>query len=174
MPTFLIFAPKHRLWVLVRTASVVLNKNKKNIKNFLLKIFIFYNFKNHSILHGQVFVMWQEVVLGVRWYVFYSFTILSTISSISLIHYSDNIDLLPTCQSNIDLHPTCQSPCHFRNLWNSCTCTYPNRVISHVIGSICWYILFVVVFVYQLQIISYRQRPNLVNLKICDRMKLFK
>ena len=49
---FLIFAPKHRLWVLVRTASArrfycvstidVLSKNKKNIKkNFQLKIFNF-------------------------------------------------------------------------------------------------------------------------------------
>ena len=36
----------------------VLSKNKKNIKTFLLKIFIFYNFKNHCILHGQVFVMY--------------------------------------------------------------------------------------------------------------------
>ena len=71
-PLVLIFAPKHRLWVLVRTrlwvlartASArhvptiyVLSKKMKNIKNFLLKIFIFYNFKNHHILHGQVFVM---------------------------------------------------------------------------------------------------------------------
>ena len=49
--TFLIFAPKHRLWVLVRTASArrfkrvhtiyVLSKNKKNIKIFQLKIFNF-------------------------------------------------------------------------------------------------------------------------------------
>ena len=33
---FLIFAPKHRLWVLVRTALpiYVLSENKKNIKNF--------------------------------------------------------------------------------------------------------------------------------------------
>ena len=35
----------------------VLSKNKKNIKKFLLKIFIFYNFKNTCILHGRVFVM---------------------------------------------------------------------------------------------------------------------
>ena len=42
IPIFLIFAPKHRLWVLVRTASArrfyrvptiyVLSKNKKNIE----------------------------------------------------------------------------------------------------------------------------------------------
>ena len=31
----------------------VLSKNKKNIKTFLLKIFIFLNFKNHCILHGH-------------------------------------------------------------------------------------------------------------------------
>ena len=49
IPNFLIFAPKHRLWVLVRTASTrrfqlartiyVLSKNKKNIKKIQLKIF---------------------------------------------------------------------------------------------------------------------------------------
>ena len=66
-PLVLIFAPKHRLWVLIRTASprrfyrvptiYVLIKNKKNIDNFLLKIFIIYNFKNLCVLHGHVFVM---------------------------------------------------------------------------------------------------------------------
>ena len=30
----------------------VLSKNKKTIKNFLLNIFIFYNFENLCILHG--------------------------------------------------------------------------------------------------------------------------
>ena len=35
----------------------VLSKNKKNIKKILLKILIFYNFKNLCILHGKVFVM---------------------------------------------------------------------------------------------------------------------
>ena len=35
----------------------VLRKNKKNIKKFQRKIFIFYNFKNLFILHGHVFVM---------------------------------------------------------------------------------------------------------------------
>ena len=35
----------------------VLSKNKKNIKIFLRKIFIFYNLNNLCILHGQVFVM---------------------------------------------------------------------------------------------------------------------
>ena len=64
---FFFFALKHRLWVLVRTASprrflcvptiYVLSKNKKNNKNFLLKIFIFCAFKNLCILHGQVFIM---------------------------------------------------------------------------------------------------------------------
>ena len=49
---FLVFASIHRLWVLVRTALArrfysvptiyVLSKNKKNIKYFLLKIFIFF------------------------------------------------------------------------------------------------------------------------------------
>ena len=64
---FLIFAPKHRLWVLVRSASVrrflrvptiyVLSKNKKNIKSFHLKIKIFTVLKNCCILQGRVFVM---------------------------------------------------------------------------------------------------------------------
>ena len=50
---FLLFAPKHTLWVLVRTASTrrfqrvptiyVLSKNKKNINVFLLKSFNIYN-----------------------------------------------------------------------------------------------------------------------------------
>ena len=40
IPIFLIFALKHRLWVLVRTASAV----------------IFYIFKNLYILHGHVFI----------------------------------------------------------------------------------------------------------------------
>ena len=35
----------------------VLSKNKKNIKDFLLKFFNFYNLKNLCILHGRVFVM---------------------------------------------------------------------------------------------------------------------
>ena len=37
----------------------ILSKNKKNIENFLLKFFIFYNFKNLFILHGHVFVMFS-------------------------------------------------------------------------------------------------------------------
>ena len=48
IPIFLSFAPKHRLWVLVRTASVrrsnvypQSSKNKKNIKSFLMKFSIF-------------------------------------------------------------------------------------------------------------------------------------
>ena len=42
--------------------SMFWSKNKKNIykKKNLLKIFIFYKFKNHCILHGQVFVMFQD------------------------------------------------------------------------------------------------------------------
>ena len=37
--------------------SMVLSKNKKNIKTFLLKIFVFYNLENLCILHGRVLVM---------------------------------------------------------------------------------------------------------------------
>ena len=58
---FLIFALKHRLWVLVRTASVsgsnvysnsmFCAKTRKNIKKFHLKIIIFSTFRNYCILH---------------------------------------------------------------------------------------------------------------------------
>ena len=57
---FLIFASKHRLWVLVRTASPtinVLSKNKKNNKKFHLKINIFTAVKYCCILHGHVCIM---------------------------------------------------------------------------------------------------------------------
>ena len=64
---FLIFALKHRFWVLIRTASMrrfycvptinVLNKNKKNIRIFHLKINIFTAVKYFCILHGRVCVM---------------------------------------------------------------------------------------------------------------------
>ena len=37
--------------------SIFWSKNKKNNKNFLLKIFNFYHLKNLCILHGHVFVM---------------------------------------------------------------------------------------------------------------------
>ena len=58
IPIFLIFAPKHRLWV---PTIYVLSKNKKNINNFLLKIFNFYNLRKTFILHGHVFVMMEMV-----------------------------------------------------------------------------------------------------------------
>ena len=48
---FHIFALKHRLWVLVRIASL------KNITIFHLKIIVFIAVKKCSILHGRVFVM---------------------------------------------------------------------------------------------------------------------
>ena len=58
----IIFALKHRLWVLVRTASRaptinVLSKNKKNITFCHLKITIFTVMKYRRILHVHVFVM---------------------------------------------------------------------------------------------------------------------
>ena len=40
----------------------VLNKNKKNIKIFLLKIFNFLSFVKICILHGHVFVMFTELL----------------------------------------------------------------------------------------------------------------
>ena len=42
----------------VHPQSMSRAKIRKNIENFLLKFFIFYNFKNLCILHGQVFVMY--------------------------------------------------------------------------------------------------------------------
>ena len=68
IPIFLIFAPKHRVWVLVRTALArrflrvptinVWSKNKKNDKIFLMKFSIFAFEKNLCILHGHVFIMY--------------------------------------------------------------------------------------------------------------------
>ena len=49
---FLTIALKQRLWVLDD-----LSKNKKNITLIHLKIIIFTVLKNHSVLHGHVFVM---------------------------------------------------------------------------------------------------------------------
>ena len=64
---FLIFALKHRLWVLIRTASMrrflcvptinVLEQKKKNIIIFHLKINIFTAVKYCCILYGCVCVM---------------------------------------------------------------------------------------------------------------------
>ena len=66
-PLVLIVALKHRLWVLIRTASLSrfqrvptiydLNKNKKSITIFHLKIMIFTAVKYCSLLPRRVFVM---------------------------------------------------------------------------------------------------------------------
>ena len=67
IPIFLIFAPKHRLWVLVRTASprrflrvptiYVLSKKKEKYQFFSAENFHFLSSNNLCLLHGQVFVM---------------------------------------------------------------------------------------------------------------------
>ena len=64
IPIFLIFDPKHRFWVLVRTASprrfptiYVMNKNIKNIRIFTDENFQFLQLKKFCTLHGPVFVM---------------------------------------------------------------------------------------------------------------------
>ena len=67
MHVFLIFALNHRLWALVRTASMrrflrvptinVLIKNKKNIKIVHLKMNIFTAVKYCCILYGRVCVI---------------------------------------------------------------------------------------------------------------------
>ena len=72
---FLIFAPKHRLWVLVRTAShrggsnvypqsMFLAKIRKIFKKNAMKFSIFTGEKNLCILHGQVFIMLQRMVIN--------------------------------------------------------------------------------------------------------------
>ena len=63
----LFFAPKHRLWVLARTALprwfervptiYVLSKNKKKINKQSTENFNFYDLRKICILHGRVFVM---------------------------------------------------------------------------------------------------------------------
>ena len=57
-PNFLIFGPKHRLWVRVPT-NYVLSKDKTNIF-FSAENFQFLKLRNISLLHGQVFVMIQK------------------------------------------------------------------------------------------------------------------
>ena len=61
MPTFHDFVPKHRLWALVRTASVLsctLNQCfEQKCQNVSNVIFIFSPEKNLCILNGQVFIM---------------------------------------------------------------------------------------------------------------------
>ena len=52
---FLIFARKHRLWVLVKTASI-----------FYLKIIIFTAVKYCSILHGRVCVKKMNSIFGAQ------------------------------------------------------------------------------------------------------------
>ena len=56
VPIFLTFAPKYRLWVLVRTESTIylLSKNKKNIKTFMLKIFVLFI---HVAIKNSVYCM---------------------------------------------------------------------------------------------------------------------
>ena len=62
IPFFLIFAPKHRLWVLVRTASPIIHK--KNISKNTTKFSIFTAEKIPCILQGQVFVMKATLVMS--------------------------------------------------------------------------------------------------------------
>ena len=75
---FLIYAIKHRLWVLIRTASMrrrrfkcvptinVLSKNEENNIIFHLKINIFTAVKYCCILHGRVCVLEPDNV-GTSW-----------------------------------------------------------------------------------------------------------
>ena len=59
---FLIFAPKHRLWVLgeavlTSTHNLCFEQKYEKYQMFSNEIFNVYNFKNLWILHGHVFVM---------------------------------------------------------------------------------------------------------------------
>ena len=59
---FLIFALKHRLWVLVRTGSDVYPQGMfsakiRKLSFFYIKIFIFTVVKYRCILHGHIFIM---------------------------------------------------------------------------------------------------------------------
>ena len=62
---FVISAQKHRLWVLVRTASTiyVLSRNMKNIRFFYLKNCYFLVVKFSIYLNRRVFVMCHTVVI---------------------------------------------------------------------------------------------------------------
>ena len=54
---FLISAQKHRLWVLDRTASLILSRNMKNVRVFLSENFQFLEVKFSIYLNRRVFVM---------------------------------------------------------------------------------------------------------------------
>ena len=54
IPIFLIFAPKHILWVLVCTHNLCFEQNKKNIKVFLLKMFILFTTLKTSVYEGRI------------------------------------------------------------------------------------------------------------------------
>ena len=56
-------------------------KKKKNMKNFLLKIFNFYNLKNLCILHGHVFEMFLAIRIVQYNLYFMLFLVMSYISS---------------------------------------------------------------------------------------------
>ena len=59
---FLIFALKHRSWVLDKTARSMRCAKKENITIFHLKITIFTAVKNHNILHRHVIVTKTKIL----------------------------------------------------------------------------------------------------------------
>ena len=71
IPISVILDPKHRLWVLVRTASAASLRRFYRVRsiNVLRKIsqeiFIFYSGKILCILHRRVFVMKWAIIVGV-------------------------------------------------------------------------------------------------------------
>ena len=99
---FLIFALKHRSWVLVRTAIYVLSKIKKYLTFFHMKITIFTAVKYCSILHGHVCVMrsifdptnevfmQQHFLQGIRYIKFRIFCFLTCPKLLHLSHTKTN------------------------------------------------------------------------------------
>ena len=79
IPTFLIFDPKHRLWVLVRTASPILSKHNKDI-NF------FSNHRKFSIFTAVK--MAQDVGLFVKSFVLDLNSLLNQMISIRTVSVS--------------------------------------------------------------------------------------
>ena len=63
---FLISAQKHRLWVLVRTASTtyVLSRHMKNIRIFVSENFQFLEVKVSIYLNRRVFIMVLDAIDG--------------------------------------------------------------------------------------------------------------
>ena len=90
---FLIFAQKHRLRVLVRTASLCLSRNMKSVRVFYLKIFSFWrwNFRRVFVVHLR-HMIWDSDMMRYIFDVFISSV--SPLSFAFFVFYSVSIPLL--------------------------------------------------------------------------------